>query len=453
MALRYLTAFILLLLFTVSCSSDDPMERNRTFIEGRVTVVDSLDNTGDYSDIQILSSVRSGAETVDTLFFAVTDSTGSFSGFAEIDENGIYPVLFSRNNNNFGLLNVVLAEGDSLYISAELPNVRNSAVVESDEQEVLRTLERVERGFRRVANFINAGAIASDSVQIEIEKWSDIYWQIFDENKGKHAARLSGESAASVLREWNDSLMVSRANEVLEEYGRISPNLQNMLIEYTANNEGLDAALGYINELEEKTPQQNDRINIQIKRIDLLYDSSRTDKATEYLNKLKNEYPEDEFVQNWAENMAYDLEYLAPGSPFPELEFQLLNGDSISTTDMRGQPFLLEVTRFDNALYQEQYDRTVAIYQIYRNFDLEIITVPVAVSDVMFAAFFEERNRLWPFVQPNSFDSEALIEILNLNRVPTRFLIDSDGTIIGRYIGTEYDNILEGLQRITTLTE
>lgn len=453
MTLKNLTAYILLILITISCSSDDSEDRKRTYIEGRVTVADSLDQSGDYSDIRILSSIRSGVESVDTLFYAVTDSTGSFSTFADIDENGIYPVLFSRNNNNFGLINVVLAEGDSVTITAELPDIRNTAVIESDEQEVLRTLERVERGFRRVANFINAGAITADSVQIEIEKWSDIYWQVYEENRGKHAARLSGESAATILQDWNDSLMVSRANEVLEEYGRISPNLRNMLIEHFAENEGLDATLNYIDELEETTPLQNDKISIKIRRIDLLYDSSRTSRATEYLNQLKNEYPDDEFVQEWAENMAYDLEYLAPGSPFPELEFQLVNGDSISTTDMRGQPFLLEITRFDNALYQEQYDRTVAIYQIYRNFDLEIITVPVSVSDVMFAAFFQERNRIWPFVQPNSFDTEALVEVLNLNRVPTRFLIDSDGTIIGRYIGTEYDNILEGLQRITTLTE
>lgn len=453
MTLRYLTAFVLLTLFIISCTTDDSMDRNSPYIEGRVTVADSLDQSGNYSDIQILSSVRSGAESVDTLFYAVTDSSGYFSAHADINENGIYPVLFSRNNNNFGLLNVVLAEKDTVHITAELPDVRNSAVIESEEQEVLRTLERVERGFSRVANFINAGAIAADSVQIEIEKWSDIYWQVYEENKGRHAARLSGESSASILQDWNDSLMVHRANEVLEEYGRISPNLRNMLIEHFAENEGLDATLNYIDELEEKTPLQDDRVSIQIKRIDLLYDSSRTSEATEYLNQLKNEYPEDDFVQTWAENMAYDLEYLAPGSPFPELEFQLVNGDSISTSSMRGQPFMLEITRFDNALYQDQYDRTVAIYQIYRNFDLEIITVPVSVSDVMFSAFFEERNRLWSFVRPNSFDTEALVERLNLNRVPTRFLVDSDGTIIGRYIGTEYDNILDGLQRITTLTE
>ena len=453
MALRYFTAYFLLILVTVSCSSDDSETRNGAYIEGRVTVTDSLDSSGDYSNIQILSSIRSGVESVDTLFYAITDSTGSFTGFAEIEENGIYPVLFSRNNNNFGLLNVVLAEGDSIFITAELPDVRNTAVVESEEQEVLITLERVERGFRRVANFINAGAITADSVQIEIEKWSNIYWQVYEENKGRHAARLSGESAASILEDWNDSLMVNRANEILEEYGRISPNLRNIIIQYTAENEGLDATLRFIDDLEQQTPLENDRISIQIKRIDLLYDSSRTEQATEYLNQLENEYPDDDFVQSWAENMAYDLEYLAPGSPFPELEFQLVNGDSISTNDLKGRPYLLEITRFDNALYQQQFDRTVAIYQIYRNFDLEIITVPVSVSDVMFDAFFEERSRIWPFVRPNSFDTEALVEVLNLNRVPTRFLIDSDGTIIGRYIGTEYDNILEGLQRITTLTE
>ncbi len=229
MTLRYLTAFVLLTLFIISCTTDDSMDRNSPYIEGRVTVADSLDQSGNYSDIQILSSVRSGAESVDTLFYAVTDSSGYFSAHADINENGIYPVLFSRNNNNFGLLNVVLAEKDTVHITAELPDVRNSAVIESEEQEVLRTLERVERGFSRVANFINAGAIAADSVQIEIEKWSDIYWQVYEENKGRHAARLSGESSASILQDWNDSLMVHRANEVLEEYGIISPNLRNML--------------------------------------------------------------------------------------------------------------------------------------------------------------------------------------------------------------------------------
>ncbi|HMB40546.1 MAG TPA: hypothetical protein VKM37_01130 [Balneolaceae bacterium] len=453
MALRHLTAFVFLIFIISSCSSDDAANSNKPYIEGRITVNDSLDSTGDYSGIQILSSVRSGAESIDTLFYAVTDSTGSFSGFADIDENGIYPVLLSRNSNNFGLLNVVLAEGDSVSITAELPDVRNTSEITSDEQEVLRTLERVERGFRRVANFMNAGAISADSIQIEIEKWSDIYWQVFEENRGKHVARLSGESSATILQGWNDSLMVERANIVLDEYSRISPNLRNLLIQHISDTEGLSATLGFIDELEEKTPTENDKISIQIKRIDLLYDSSRTERATEYLNQLKNEFPEDEFVQSWAENMAYDLEYLAPGSSFPELQFQLVNGDSVSTSSLKGQPFLLEVTRLDNALYQEQYDRTVAIYQIYRNFDLEIITVPVSVSDVMFSAFFEERSRIWPFVRPNSFDTEALVEVLNLNRVPTRFLIDADGTIIGRYIGTEYDNILDGLQRITTITE
>jgi len=453
MALRHLTAFVFLIFIISSCSSDDAANSNKPYIEGRITVNDSLDSTGDYSGIQILSSVRSGAESIDTLFYAVTDSTGSFSGFADIDENGIYPVLLSRNSNNFGLLNVVLAEGDSVSITAELPDVRNTSEITSDEQEVLRTLERVERGFRRVANFMNAGAISADSIQIEIEKWSDIYWQVFEENRGRHVARLSGESSATILQGWNDSLMVERANIVLDEYSRISPNLRNLLIQHISDTEGLSATLGFIDELEEKTPTENDKISIQIKRIDLLYDSSRTERATEYLNQLKNEFPEDEFVQSWAENMAYDLEYLAPGSSFPELQFQLVNGDSVSTSSLKGQPFLLEVTRLDNALYQEQYDRTVAIYQIYRNFDLEIITVPVSVSDVMFSAFFEERSRIWPFVRPNSFDTEALVEVLNLNRVPTRFLIDADGTIIGRYIGTEYDNILDGLQRITTITE
>src|SRR5690625_6328245 len=55
----------------------------------------------------------------------------------------------------------------------------------------------LKKSFGRIADYINAGAVSPDSVQMEIEKWSDIYWQIYEENPGKHAARLSGEMSRS----------------------------------------------------------------------------------------------------------------------------------------------------------------------------------------------------------------------------------------------------------------
>jgi hypothetical protein len=367
------------------------------------------------------------------------------------DYNDVYTVVVSRNRNTFGIINLIFADGDTINITGQLPNINESVEVTSKENNVFQSLQRVENNFSRIASFINAGVIPQDSVQIELEKWSDIYWQLFEEHTGFYAAQLAAESAISILSGWNDSLMVQKKTELLDQYNRVTSGTRNMLINYYAETNGLNGALQFIDDLRNRTPGTSDYMQLDIERIELLYDSARTNEATRYLEQFRETYADSQIAMDWAESISYDLEFLAPGAPFPELSFQLTTGDIIHTSDLEGRPFLLEITRFDNTLYQQQYDRTVAIYQIYRNFELEIITVPLGSTDVMLNAFFDERSKLWPVVQPNSFDGDELIELLNLNRVPTRFLINNDGTIIRRYIGNEYDDVVRGLQRIGTL--
>ncbi len=438
----------------LSCARevDEDVETERTaHVSGKITVDDTLDSSGDYSGIHLLSTIRVDENRIDTLFHAVTDSTGNFSGRAFIDQDDIYTIVVSRNQNTFGIINLIFAEDDTVSITGRLPDLNTSLEVSSRENDVLQSLERVENNFSRIVNFINAGAVPQDSIHIEIEKWSDIYWQLFDENSGLYAAQLAGESAVSILRGWNDSLMVQRKSELLEQYNRVTTGTRLTLVEFYAETNGLRRALEFIDELKNRTPRTSDHMQLDIERIELLYDSARTTEATRHLEQFRETYSDNSIAMDWAESISYDLEFLAPGSPFPELSFMLTDGSTISIADLQGKPFLLEITRFDNTLYQQQYDRTVAIYQIYRNFELEIITVPIESSEVMLNAFFEERSKLWNVVQPDSFEANELIELLNLNRVPTRFLVNSDGTIIRRYIGNEYEDVVRGLQRIGTL--
>mgnify|MGYP001944217975 FL=1 len=437
----------------ISCARETGTESNSAYLSGTITVADSLDSSRNFAEIELISLIQQGNGETDTLFYAVTDSLGRFSGTAHFEENDIYTVLIRRNQNNFGLLNLVFADEDSIDIRAELPDILQTLEITSAEHEVLTTLERVERSFGRIADYINAGAVSPDSVQMEIEKWSDIYWQIYEENPGKHAARLSGEMSANMLRGWDDSLMVARSNSVLKDYGVLSAGSRNTMIEFYAETEGLSRSLDYIDELQSRISGRQPLMDLKMARIELLYDSSRTELAQHYLDEFKKDYDEDQFASEWAADKAFDLEFLAPGSPFPKLEFELSDGTPFRTEEMNGTPYMVEITRFDNALYQQQYDRTIAIYQIYRNYGLEIITIPVSTSRITMDAFFEERSQFWKVVEPNSFSSDSLVETLNLNRIPTRFLVNSDGTIIGRYIGTEYDDIVRGLQRITTQTE
>ena len=437
----------------ISCSKDPVADKKSAYISGTLTVAVSLDSSGDFSNFELISSIQQGSGVTDTLFYAQTDSLGNFSGTAHFDENDIYSLLIRRNQNNFGLINLVFADGDTIEMNGELPDIVQTLEINSPEHEVLATLDRVERSFSRIVDYINAGAVSADSVQMEIEKWSDIYWQIYEEHPNRYAGRLSGEMSANLLKGWDDSLMVARSNMVMDQYGILSAGSRNSMIEFYAESEGLGRSLAYIDELETKISGSQRLMDLKMTRIELLYDSSRTETAQQYLNAFISEYEEDESASEWAQNKAFDLEFLAPGSPFPQLEFELTDGSAFRTEDMEGTPYLLEITRFDNALYQQQFDRTIAIYQIYRNYGLEIVTIPVSTTQITLDAFFEERSQFWKVVQPNTFSSDSLVESLNLNRVPTRFLINTDGTIIGRYIGTEYDDIVRGLQRITTLTE
>lgn len=437
----------------ISCSKDPVVEKKSAYISGIITVADSLDSSGNFSDFELISTIQHGSGVTDTLFYAVTDSLGVFSGTALFENNDIYPLLIKRNQNNFGLINLVFADGDTIEMNGELPDIGQTLEINSPEHEALATLDRIERSFSRIVDYINAGAVSADSVQMEIEKWSDIYWQIYEENPNRHAGRLSGEMSANLLRGWDDSLMVARSNMVLDQYGILSSGSRNSMIEYYAESEGLGRSLAYIDELESRISGTQRLMDLKMVRIELLYDSSRTETAQQYLDEFTSEYEDDEFAMEWAQNKAFDLEFLAPGSPFPQMEFELTDGSDFRTEEMEGAPYLLEITRFDNILYQEQFERTIAIYQIYRNYGLEIITIPVSTTQITLDAFFEERSQFWKVVQPNTFSSDNLVETLNLNRVPTRFLIDTDGTIIGRYIGTEYDDIVRGLQQITTGTE
>ena len=444
--LLYQTVLIFALL---SCSRESPDPIQKAIVKGNITVDRNLDPSGDFSGIRLLTTSRNEIGVTDTLFFAVTDSIGDFEATATFSESDIYPMLVSRNANILGIINMIFADGDTVRISGQIPNISETVTIDSRENEVYRTLERVDNSFDRVVSFINAGYFTADSVGLELEKWSDIYWEVYETYPKTYAGKVAAENSISLLRTWNDSLMVSRADEIMRESGKIEPATLNTVVEYFAEFSGLDHAIAKLDEYKNITDSRSQVLDIEVQKIELLFDSSRTREANRLLDQFKTTYSDNQLAMQWAENISYDLEFLAPGYPFPRFEFVKLTGDSLSNRSLRGKPFLLEITRFDNFLYQQQFDRTVSIYQIYQNFDLEIITVPLATTEVTLQAFFSERSQLWNVIQPGSFDPDELITLLNINRLPTRFLVDREGDIIRRYVGNEYDDVVRGLQLIT----
>lgn len=430
------------------CSSD---QNNRgPVIEGQITVDSNIDPSGDYSGIEILVSFPMAEGQQDTLYHAVTDSTGQYSGSAQIENRGLYPVIVSRNAQTLGLVNIVLAEGDTVTFNAQLPNINETGTIQSKENDVYEQFDRLQRNFNRVVNYVNVRGMSTDSVETEILKWSDLFWTLYQEHPDSHAGEQSAATSVSILEDWDNELMLARTDSILARYNRVPRGLRNQLTLYYAEKDSLESSVSFLNQLEEREQQNERKRTIQQERISLLYDSARTDRAEELLRDFRQTYTGNNMAMEWADRMNYDLTTLAAGKSFPDFLFEDTEDRELSKESLSGTPFMIEFTRLDAPLYQEQYDRAIAIHQIYRNFGLKIVTVPIGASDVVFDAFFEERARFWNFAKPGSFNPEELIERYNLDRLPTRFLVNDQGIIIQRYVGTEFDGIVQGLQKTIT---
>ncbi|REL38313.1 hypothetical protein DYD21_06820 [Rhodohalobacter sp. SW132] len=443
--------FLVLVSLLFSACSSDPEPEPGTVIQGIVTVDPELDSTTDYSGIELMigfSDVQGGIS--DTLYFARTDTTGAFSGTARTDENGIYPMVVSRNNNQIGIVNLVLAKGDTINLSAVLPSLQESVDIQSVEHNEFQRYERLQRNFSRVVQYINTVGMSRDSVETEIYKWSGLFWDFYEQTDASYAGERSAVTSVSILEGWDNDLMVARSDTLLARYNRLPTDLRVQLTQYYAEEEGLDRSIAFLDQLDGRFETGERQMQIRMEKIELLYDSARTDNAETLLEEFKRTYSDHEAAMQWAENKTYDLATLAPGRAFPEFNFTTTEGETVSNASLEGSAYLLEITRFDNPLYQAQYEQTVVIQQIYSNYGLEIVTIPLATSATALEAFFDERVKLWDVVEPGSFNAEELIEKYNIQQLPTRFLVNDQGTIIKRYAGAEYDTVIQGLQNILT---
>jgi len=438
--------FIVLIVGVLSWGCSSESETKTAHISGSFTVSDSIDTSGDFSGIGFTIIQKDSANVdADTLYHAVTDSNGSFSGMATFQEKRRYPFLVSRNNRNLARGGVILAEDDSVFITGQLPNIRQTLNIASREHDALETYQRLGKNFRRVMQVARAGQLKGDTLREELQKWTNLYWDVYEEEEGTFASNFAAREAIKILESFDKPQMMNRIR-IVDDQDDLSDLGATFGKRYMAENKGLDSALVYLDSLSQMTESANNSKYIARERIKLLYDSARVEQAQQELTAFKEAYPEDS-TSNWVESMSYDINYLSPGDSIPKFEFSQ-NGKVISRDSLSGTPYILEVTRLSNQLYQQQFDRTVVIHSIYKNYGLEVVTLPLDESQVTVDAFFEERVKPWPVADAKAFDRQELLEKFNIRMIPTRFLVDENGQIIRKYVGNEFDDVIQGIQKI-----
>lgn len=441
----HLGLFLLAVFLGWGCTSGPAGKQ--AHISARFSVADSVQPSQDYSGIGLTIIGRDSADAkADTLFSETTDSTGIISGPVTFKEKRQYPAIISRHNTKLGRVGLILSEGDSIRIEGTLPKLEESLSISSDEHEVMKTYKRINRNFQRIRRYARAGRLTGDSLRQEIMKWSDLYWQVYTDNKRTLASELAARNAIRMLQGVDDDKMMTRLRSI-QDQDRFSDLGAAMGKKYMARSRGLTSALRYLDTLNAITDDTEKGMNVAMERIKLLYDSARVEAAKKALQEFKQQYSKKERPGEWVESINYDLNYLSPGDAVPYFELAD-NGRRLSRDSLLGTPYILEVTRLSNNLYQRQFDRTVAIHSIYKNFGIQVVTLPLDKSQVTVDAFFSERLKPWPVADVETFDRKALIEKFNIRLIPTRFLIDREGKIIRKYVGKEYQDVIQGIQSL-----
>jgi hypothetical protein len=417
-----------------------------TVVSGTITLADSLGND-DFSGTNLTIITQDSSETkFDTLFHRQTDAAGNFSGKVQFPQKGYYTMVLNRDSVNLGNFGIILADNDTVDVKSQIPNIGESLTLTSREHEAMRTFSRVDRGFQRVGAIAQQGAISDSQLVSEIQKWSDFYWDVREKHPNTLAGDLGAERSVRLLSTWNPDEMLNKIDQALPDEYMVEVAL-NYGTPYLSTEKGFETASKYMDSLKTLASSQDLKNYIAQTKIQFYFDSSRVRQAKDLLDNYEQNYMKDSSSQKWARRIRYDLNYLAPGVQAPDFSFLTTDGDSVSRESLKGATYILEISPLANRQYQNDYDRTIIIHEIYKNYGLKIFTIPLDESELTVEGFFEERRKVWDIAKIGSFDVQDLIQKFNVVQVPTRLLIDKDGTLIRKYEADEFEDVIQGLNK------
>ncbi|HAC14465.1 MAG TPA: hypothetical protein DCE78_00755 [Bacteroidetes bacterium] len=424
-----------------SCTSAETQQRT-VIISGEITINNQGDELRDFSGVN-LSIVNTRSDTAqDTILNTNTDVDGRFSVVASLQDRGVYPLVVSRNNRVLHLANIVLAPGDTVNITGQIPDLNTSIRVNSVENTAMETYERLQRLYGRVATYAYGGRVDSDTIPGLMNQWSDYFWSLRTEYPGTYASELSSIDAIEVLEGWNDPVTMDRINQ-LENIPVYAPVKMIYGGHIKARMEGLDAGIKYLDDLRAQLSDNDEKISIDMRKIELLVDYNQYDKALQELESQTGRNKNDEPFQEWATSVKYELENLIPGREIPDFSIQINADETISKASMAGKYYLLEVVLLADANYQATYPDLLTMYDDVSAKNVVFYSMPLDNSQVTIDAFFEERAKSWTFSNAGSLDQSNMLDVLRIDQVPTRYLIGPDSKIISRYITHD----LTGLKR------
>lgn len=421
-----------------------------TPINGTITVDERIDNTGDFSGISVHIVDIGGPRGVDTLFAAVTNIDGSFSGIARFRNKGEYTASISRYGIPLAASAIILAPNDPVTIQGQLPNFDDTVQISSNEHGAMNTYMRVERNYNRIVDFINSGAVevTQDTIPIILNTWSDLFWSVREMHPKTLAADIGTLRSVEILAGFNDEVVLSRVRESLSDESLYTAAKVRIGAGANLRLHGPKPAISFVDSVLTMRIPEDDRIVLEMESIEIKIDNGMEQEAKTRLLAFRERHQNSPALADWVDVMMYDIEHLFPGLPAPSFSLQLQRGGRVQNEDILGKTVLLEIANFASPSYQTENTLLGLLYDRYKDRNFEIITIPIHDSRVTVNAFIQDRAIPWPVVSAGQFNSADIIQKMNLTVIPTRILIAPDGTIIRKYSGTNFAIIQNDLIRI-----
>ena len=421
----------------ISCSSNadagQTLDQVTSYLDGQITLSAEVDSSADFSGFEVIvGKMTEGA--LDTLAMAETDTTGYFTLNITVPKADIYSLVIARNGSILKVDEMVVAQDDSAQIKMRFPFGNRPVLVRSEENAVLlgfkNTMALYDRDLKQLA--ISGVATNAEYDQL-IAQTTEVLWNLRETNPGSVASRLASVQSIMLLEGWNDSLAVERA-KLVDRNSDIFGVIIGSARRAEVRNAGAEKAVDLVRLFKEGMTDPENLVVLQSELVLALRDAGQPDEALDAARMLKLEYATDTTWIEWADNAIYDLEYLGTGKPAPAFEATDINGDLVDLSAFTGKHLVLEFYAPGDRFEEDLFIRN----QSYRASgdipSFEILSFSLQPDSLLNNAFFEGRDLPGRHVfLPDGGDAEIL-DAYNVIVLPTRFLIDPESNIVGKYV-------------------
>lgn len=430
-----------MLLLWAGSSAVHAQDTVRSYLEGQLTVDPEIDDSGTYAGFDVLVLQDAQGEP-DTLGIATTNAEGLFALAVEAPRRGLYPLVVMRDGRIVLTHELVVADGDSARLTAQLPASARGVRVRSPENAAWMAYQNTQALHNQSLIESLQGDLDDGGLERDMRRTASMLWDLRTSFPGTVGAEIAAAESVAMLEGWDDTLAVERGREI-EPTAPGFVDVARAMRGATARLEGQDAAIALLDDLIARTDAPDRSAALHAERVRARVDSLQRDEALAAVESLKAAHPDSRWAE-WADRTLYQLDNLTPGASAPDGTLQTLAGEVLAISDLQGSLVLLEFFAPQSSVYRREIPLRTALYDAAEaaGHAFEIVSISLEPDEVLNATVFEEFDLGGVLaVAPEGID-DPLAAAYNVTSVPTRYLIAPDGTIVDVY----YDGAMLAVQ-------